>query len=248
LKAIVTYHSIDDSGSVVSVHPDRFIEHVEIMCGKGIPIVSLDELLDPSREDGLSITFDDGFENLATVAWPVLRARGLTATVFVATEWVGKENAWDPDDSRIPKLPLLDWQGLRELAEDGLELGSHSRTHPRMPSLTDERLEEELRGSMGDIQARTGIAPVLFAYPYGDSDPRVEVATERAGYSWAVTTELRVLGRAQNARYAVPRLDAYYLAKPGVMESWGSGAFRRYVQFRRAARRLRSTLTGGFGR
>lgn len=241
MKAVVTYHSIDDSGSVVSVHPEGFRAHVRLLTDRGIPVVPLIQLLSPECERGVAITFDDGFENLADVAWPLLRDHGIPATVFVATDWVGRENAWDPSDTTIPRLPLLDWTTLGVLAEEGLDVASHSRSHPRLSLLGADQLAEELEGSRAAIRSELGTAPRAVAYPYGDCDARVVAATRSAGYSWGLTTELSPL-TAANDPLMLPRLDAYYLAKPGVMERWGSPGFRRYLLFRRAARRLRASI------
>jgi peptidoglycan/xylan/chitin deacetylase (PgdA/CDA1 family) len=242
MRAILTYHSIDPSGSVVSVHPDRFRRHMEILSDSRVPVVSIAELVDPVRETGVAITFDDGFENLATVAWPLLREHGFSATVFIASSWVGRDNGWDPDDARIPRLPLMDWSTLAALAREGLRLGSHSRSHPRLTTLADAALVDELEGSRAAIREETDIDPRVFAYPYGDHDERVDRAVGAAGYTHAVTSELRLLEPTDEPGLTLPRLDAYYLAKPGVMERWGTGSFRRYVMFRHAARRVRARL------
>jgi peptidoglycan/xylan/chitin deacetylase (PgdA/CDA1 family) len=241
MKAILTYHSIDPSGSVVSVAPERFREHMDLLVERRVPVLPLAELLSPSCPSGIALTFDDGFENFA-VAWPFLRERGLPASVFVATDWVGRENAWDPTDDRVPRLPLMGWPELVALAGEGLEIGSHTRSHPRLPSLSDADLARELSESRAVVAERIGREPTALAYPYGDYDARVAKAAEAAGYTCALTTELQPLDDARAARFALPRVDAFYLAKTGVMEMWGTGAFKRYLTFRRAARRARATL------
>ncbi|MEQ1857438.1 MAG: polysaccharide deacetylase family protein [Longimicrobiales bacterium] len=243
MKAILTYHSLDTSGSVVSVHPDRFREHLDLLGRGDVPVLPLARLLDPDCDRGVALTFDDGFENFATVAWPLLRERGWPATLYVATEWVGKQNAWDPTDDRIPRLPLLGWPALRVLADEGLEIGSHSLTHPRLTALADGALAEEVGRAREVITGEIGRVPESFAYPYGDYNARVAEAAERTGYGSAVTTELRPLTGRERSRFALPRLDAYYLAKPGVMERWGTPAFGRYVLFRSAARSMRRFLS-----
>lgn len=241
MKAIITYHSIDDSGSVVSVSPERFRTHVRLLADRTVPVVSLSRLLTAECHEGVAITFDDGFQNLADVAWPLLREHGFPATVFVATDWVGRQNAWDPADTRIPRLPLLGWDTLGVLAAEGLDVQSHSRSHPHLSRLGEDALAEELEGSRAAIQSAIGIAPRALAYPYGSYDARVVSATRRAGYAWGLTTELSPLTAASDP-LMLPRLDAYYLAKPGVMERWDSPGFDRYLLFRRAARRLRASI------
>lgn len=242
MKAIITYHSIDPSGSVVSVDPDRFRSHVDILREGDVPVVDLVELLEPTCERGVALTFDDGFQNLADVAWPLLKAAGLPATVFVATDWVGLENGWDPNDVRIPRLPLMEWSTLEDLAGEGLRVESHSRSHPRLTELDDDALRSELEGSRSDLASQLGRESTVLCYPYGDVDERVARAAADAGYLAGVTTELRLLDRAEASPFALPRLDAFYLAKPGVMERLGTSGFRRYVRFRHAGRKLRTSL------
>lgn len=242
MKAVLTYHSIDGSGSVISVGPDRFRKHMELLASREVPVVSLQRLVQEPCAEGVAITFDDGFENFASEAWPALRDHGFPVTLFVVSGWVGRDNGWDAEDARIPRLPLLDWDGLSALVGEGVTVGSHTRSHPRLTDLDEERLLEELVASRSDIEGKMGAAPESLAYPYGDVDAGVVSAAAEAGYSVAVTTELGSLPEGGLRALELPRLDAYYLAKPGVMEAWGTPTFTRYMGFRRAARRVRSSL------
>ena len=244
MKAIITYHSVDDSGSVISTHPARFEQHLDILMDRNVPVVALRELLDPGSEGGVALTFDDGFVNFAELAWPMLRKRGLPATLFVATDWVGGENAWDPGDGRIPRLPLMGWPTLTQFAREGLDVQSHTCSHPRLPDLPDDAIVRELVESRAAIAERFGHESRVLAYPYGAYDSRVVAATRSAGYAYAVTTNLYTLDLEGCSQWTLPRLDAFYLAKPGVMEMWGTPALLRYVAFRRTARRARAALAG----
>src|SRR5262245_53682892 len=82
MKAILTYHSIDDSGSVISVDAATFRAHIEWLVKQKIAVVPLDRLREMSDDThAVALTFDDGFENFATGAWPVLRDYALPVTV-----------------------------------------------------------------------------------------------------------------------------------------------------------------------
>ncbi len=82
-SAILTYHSIDSSGSIISVAPTLFQAHMEVLAGSRIPVVPLAEI---QRRDGcLAITFDDGFENFESAALPFLEKYAFPATVFLVT-------------------------------------------------------------------------------------------------------------------------------------------------------------------
>ena len=94
MRAILTYHSIDSSGSPISIDAQSFQRHVDFLASSKLKVVPLSEIVSDSVEDALAITFDDGVVNFAAQAWPRLRDRGLPATLFVVTGRVGKDNAW----------------------------------------------------------------------------------------------------------------------------------------------------------
>jgi peptidoglycan/xylan/chitin deacetylase (PgdA/CDA1 family) len=242
MRAVLTYHSLDDSGSPISVSADAFRRHLDWLARENVAIVPLDQLLD--LDDGrhaAAITFDDGFDNVATAAVPLTSERGISITLFVVTDRVGTDNAWSGRAAPgIPTLPLLDWAGLARLRERGVVLGSHTKTHPRLTTLDDDGIREEVEGSVDRIERETGTRPTAFAYPYGSLNHRVRSAVARS-CAVAVTTEHRPLGPADD-RHEVPRLDMYYFRDPAPLPAWNGLALRRRIWFRRQARRARAWL------
>jgi len=250
VRAILTYHSLDESGSVISVAPDVFRRQVEWLAGSGLGVVGLEALLaeraDAARSesnDRVAVTFDDAFSNFASAAWPVLEAHGMPVTVFVPAGHVGGENGWERGSGGVPVLPLMDWRTLAELAGRGVTLGSHGLRHPDLRAVSEGALEEEVAGSAEWIRRETGSEASTFAYPYGACDERV-VRMVRTRYEAAVTTEFRALQNGEDP-CRLPRLDMYYFRSPGRLESWGTGGFRRYVAMRRGLRRVREFLNRG---
>ncbi|MCC7011627.1 MAG: polysaccharide deacetylase family protein [Planctomycetes bacterium] len=241
MRAILTYHSIEASGSPISLDQATFERHVAFFRSGAVDVLALDELADaPDGRNALALTFDDGFENFASQAWPLLRAAKLPVTLFVASRRVGTDNAWGGSEAPgIPTLPLLDWAALRELVGQGLQIGSHSRSHPFLSRLSDEQLALELRGSAEDLERELGVRPRSFCYPYGDLDARVVEAARRE-YALACTTELDLL-RADCDKLRLPRLDAFYYRAPGRLEAWGGNSFRAHLWLRASARRLRAS-------
>ena len=241
MKAILTYHSIDPSGSPVSLDEATFRRHVRWLASGAVRVVALRELLGlPDATPAVALTFDDGFENAGTIAAPLLLEHGLPATIFVVADHAGRTNAWrGRPQPGIPTLPLLGWDALARLAEAGLELGAHSRTHPHLTELRGDALRDEVAGSAERIRAETGCAVRSFAYPYGSVDR--EVAAAAAAFDHACTTEMRAVGAGDDPRL-LPRLDAYYFRAPGLIDSWGSARFRQYVWLRSQARRVRRRL------
>ncbi len=249
MRAILTWHSVDPSGSPISISPDEFRRQVDWLAGGSARVVSVPELLDlPEEASAVALTFDDGFANFATEAAPLLRERGLPVTLFVVTGQVGRDNRWGGrSDAGIPVLPLLDWDDLGRLRESGVTLGAHTRTHPRLTDVEGLALEDELAGAVAELKRRLGgEGPDGLAYPYGAVEAHV-LRAAASSYRWACTTELRPLGAAESP-FRLPRLDAWYLRDPGRLAEWGSPEFRAWLWCRRQGRRLRATLALHEGR
>jgi len=241
MRAILTYHSLDDSGSPISVSPGRFRRQMGWLESEGVRVVPLDELRDlPDSLPAVALTFDDGIDNLLTEGLPILEDLGWLATVFVVTRKVGGNNSWRGGSrSGVPTLPLLDWDSLGSLGARGWGIGSHSRHHPRLTRVNDAELEAELEGAAEDITAALGVRPRWFAYPYGSVDSRVIARASRI-YEGACTTDLRPLGPGDHPM-RLPRLDATYLSGPVRRRGWGPG-LRRYLGYRRFLRAMRGAF------
>jgi len=193
-------------------------------------------------DDSIALTFDDGFRSFATIVAPLLEEHGLPAALFVATERVGGTNAWDTslDGDSLPVFPLLDWDGIAAVAERGVSVGSHGRTHRSFTSLDTSAVTDEMEGSFDDLRRELGVAPTALAYPYGDAAARER--EQAAGiYKHALSTELRAVGENEDL-HMLPRIDAYYLRVPGRLESFGTPAFERYLRIRNRGRRLRASV------
>lgn len=249
MRAILTYHSVDDSGSDISVPEEVFRTHARWLAASPIRVISLTEILrdiegGEEERDGnaVAVTFDDGFRNFADTAWPILRDHGLPVTLFVVTDRAGGVNEWEPS-TRVPRLPLLGWDELARLAEEGVTLGSHTRRHRRLDRVTGERLVDEVHGSAELIEARTGREPAALAYPYGAHDREARRRTAER-YPIACTTRHRPLRQGEDPM-RVPRLDAYYFRRPGRLEAWGTVRFRGRLRLRSAARRARRLWRAG---
>lgn len=243
MRAILTWHSIDATGSVISVSPEVFKAQLASIARLGLRVVSVPELLalDPDA-NAVALTFDDGFLNFRTHAWPVLRSHGFPATVFVVSDHVGGDNRWrGRADHGIPTLPLLAWDDLGALRSEGATLAAHTRTHPHLTTLGDAALEDELTTASAEIARRTDAEVEGFAYPYGALDARV-AARVSARYRWACTTEFRAVGTSEQPPL-LPRLDAWYYRDPSRLDAWGTPRFKAGLWLRRQARRVRSALS-----
>lgn len=250
MRAILTYHSIDGSRSPISLDAAVFARHVAWLASGAVAVVPLQELAARApEEDAVALTFDDGFASFAREAWPRLADAGLPATLFVVSGHAGGTNLWGGvREPGIPELPLLGWEELGRLAEQGVELGCHGRTHPDLAGLPRERVEEELAGACDDVQRETGVRPRSLAYPFGSvGDPSTSAAVDvaRRRFDRACTTRLATLARRADP-HLLPRLDAWYYRAPGRLEAYGGVGFRLHLRFRAAARRARE-LAHSFG-
>jgi peptidoglycan/xylan/chitin deacetylase (PgdA/CDA1 family) len=242
MRAILTWHSVDASGSPISVTPDEFRRQVAWLVSGRVRVVSVGRLLDlPNESNAVALTFDDGFVNFATEAAPILREHALPVTLFVVTGRAGADNRWrGRGDPGIPALPLLDWDQLGRLHESGVSLGAHSVHHRRLTRLARDEVEAELAQSAAELERRVGERPEGFAYPYGAADETVRGIAGRH-YRWACTTDLRPLP-AGAPPLGLPRLDAWYLRDPARLAHWGTPRFRTWLWYRRQGRRLRRGL------
>jgi peptidoglycan/xylan/chitin deacetylase (PgdA/CDA1 family) len=190
----------------------------------------------------VAVTFDDAFLSARQAVERLLDA-GVPATIFVATGHVGGTNAWNGQpDAGIPIAPLMGWQDLEDLRARGAEMAPHTRRHRRLTAVTDGQLDEELLGSLDDLQQRLGTASPHFAYPYGDVDDRVARRTARH-FQWAHTADFRPLS-AEDSPHRLPRLDMYYFKQPGALDSWGTQRFRHRLAVTRARRWVRAQVVG----
>src|SRR5688572_13299743 len=130
MRAILTYHSIDGSGSPISCDSSTFAHHVAWLATGRVRVTTIEELLRlPDDADAVALTFDDGFVNFKDEAARRLLGHGFPVTLFVVAARVGTGNSWDDPPSpglrrtsskrQTPSLPLLDWPALIRLQEQG---------------------------------------------------------------------------------------------------------------------------------
>jgi peptidoglycan/xylan/chitin deacetylase (PgdA/CDA1 family) len=242
MRAILTYHSIDDSASAISLSREQFGRHLEWLASNRVRVVALTELLElPDEASAVALTFDDAFLNFSSEAWPELKRYGFPATLFVVSDRVGGSNQWGTRGFPHPaRLPLLDWGDLRMLAAEGVAMGAHTRTHADLRVLQGNDLDEEVVTCASIIEDRVGRSVDTFAFPYGIVTPDA-LARIRDRYRYACTTEFRTL-RGGEDRHLLPRLDAYYFRSRHSLLPWPSPALRSYLGARAVLRRFRGLV------
>lgn len=183
---VLAYHGVGPPAADPArllVEADLLESHVRFLQGRGYRFLTAEELLDEGRPGPRTavLTFDDGFRNWLTAAVPLLRRLGVRATFYVCPGLFGGRH-WhlDGEEGR-----LLDESGAGELLEAGMELGSHSLSHPDLRLLDGGELSRELEESKSAVERLTGRPCRTLAYPYGLYDERVVDATRAAGYELA---------------------------------------------------------------
>ncbi len=237
MKAIITFHSIDQSGSVLSYPPEKFVTLLESLSRSGIPVLSLDKLLLRDVNKGIAITFDDGMKSVFTEGLPVLQDFNMPAHLYLTTGAVGKSNQWSTQPACAPNFDMLNWDEIEKLQAGGVYIDSHTNNHPDMRMLSLAEIEDECETADELIKKRLGRHPQYFAYPYGYKNDQVcEFARNR--YKATVTTAFRVLN--SNEDYAkLPRLDAYYLQPEWLIKNLNSTLSRGYLSLRGLIRTVR---------
>ncbi|MDP3963234.1 MAG: polysaccharide deacetylase family protein, partial [bacterium] len=197
---ILLYHSLDNSGSPISTSPQNFAWQMAYMAKHGWFTMTLDELVQLMRVGRMPhkrfiVTFDDGFRNVLTEGLPVLTAFGFTATVYVATEYVGRTNSFV--SVRMPELPMLSWDDIRKLRDASWRIESHGHTHTNFPQLERSKVYWELQISRDHIERETDLRVKHFCYPRGKHTPQVIRAVKDVSYDSAAS--LRVGMVRQNS-------------------------------------------------
>ncbi len=241
--SILTYHSLDTTGSVISVHPEIFADHMACLHTMGYRAACLRDVAQHFRDftrwpdHTVAVTFDDGYENVHRYALPTLARHGFTATAFLVTGHIGGQNDWEAPPPKLGVQTVLNWQQVAELSQAGWEIGAHTHTHPDLRTLTAQQVEGEVVRCRGELEDRLGVTVDSFAYPYGytSEDAALIVARE---FEVACLTELRTA--TSEDFHSLPRIDAYYLRAPDRLKRLLNGRLDRYVTIRRWGRRLRA--------
>jgi len=198
---VLMYHRINkpDSASSLVVSPGSFVRQIDWLEKKAFHFLSLDEVVDQGAKTALwkryaALTFDDGFRDNYEKGFSHLLRRGKKAALFVVVDWVGQNG-------------FLNWREIRELAEAGMTIASHSLSHRWLPDLTEDReLEREVSESKKRIEDQIGREVRYFSYPVGGVDERVGEAVQKAGYRAAWVAAARPTRSVKNELFSLRRV------------------------------------------
>jgi len=189
---ILFYHRVSDDEDALAVAPRRFREQMEFVAAAGYAVIDLCKAADLlaaglSLRKTIALNFDDGYQDVAENALPVLDELGFPATVFIATGATeGTASfAWY---ERQP--PLLTWQEITELDRAGrLQFGAHTITHPNLLALSGEAARDEIAGSKLALEAKLEREVEAVCYPAGLFSDRDRGFVADSGFRLAVSCE-----------------------------------------------------------
>jgi peptidoglycan/xylan/chitin deacetylase (PgdA/CDA1 family) len=190
---VLCYHAVsEDWDAALSVTPGDLRRQLRTLVATGwVGAGFSDAVLDPPARRTLAVTFDDAFESVRTLAAPILAELGLVGTVFVPTDWPGRDRMqWPGIDHWMAtrfadELAPMSWDALRGLAHAGWEIGAHTCSHPHLPHLDEAGILRELTESKAVCEREMTRPCRSVAYPFGDADDRVRAAARTAGFEVA---------------------------------------------------------------
>lgn len=184
------------------------------------------------------LTFDDGYRDFYTNAFPLLQGYGFPATMFLATAFIG-----DRPES-FKGRQCLTWSEVRELSKLGVTFGSHSRSHSRLFDLKPDAIRAELLESRRVIESKLGKEIRTFCYPYAfpeenkDFVTRLRAVLKDAGYVLGVTTKIGMAAGRDDPLF-LPRIPVNHRDDLGLFSAKLVGAYNWVHVLQSGLRRVR---------
>jgi len=191
---ILAYHRVfSDTPDTLAVSLSQFRQQMEYLKKSGWHMQSVRESIEvlKGRESSAPcmavLTFDDGFEDVYSYAFPILREHGFSATVFLISDFLGSRTM-PVSMAQISDRRFLSWDQIGAMQAQGIDFGSHSKTHPNLTKLDPAALHEEVAGSKAELERHLGGPVSSFCYPAGQLNQHVIDEVKRTGYEVAFVT------------------------------------------------------------
>jgi peptidoglycan/xylan/chitin deacetylase (PgdA/CDA1 family) len=255
---ILMYHGVteEDDRHTLAYHgtcttPRRFAAQMQWLVETGWRGVSVGEALrwgadrNEPKPRPVALTFDDGPADFLTAALPVLRRHGFSATVYLPTAFIGETRR------RFQGTECITWSEARALRAEGIELGAHTVTHPRLVELTEDACWRELVDARLEIESQTGGPVREFSYPYAFPSGRPAFVRRlcellpAAGYAHCATT---LIGRAPlgTVPLLLPRLPVNEADDRALFEAKLAGDYDWLGRPQRWLKRVRAAISSPF--
>jgi peptidoglycan/xylan/chitin deacetylase (PgdA/CDA1 family) len=210
---VLMYHSISSHASPrftpCIIPPDMFEEQLSYLEQHNYTSLTITQLTLAQGGHGLPerpviLTFDDGFADFYTHAWPALRRHGFSATLYVVTGFVGGTSRWLEDMGEEAR-PMLSWEQLAEISAGGIECGAHTHTHPALDMLPPAVARDEIARSKDLLEEHLERSVPSFAYPFGYYNAQVRRLVQETGFTSACAIN-RALSSPRDNPYTITRL------------------------------------------
>lgn len=211
---VLLYHRIADDGPLglapYRVNCEMFRAQMTWLRRNGYHTVMSEELAwflankHPFVGRPVMVSFDDGFQDFADQAWPILRTHDFRAEVFIVTDLVGQASEWDKHLGE--PMPLMDASTLVRLAAEGVSFGSHLASHRGADGLSTLELAEELTRSRALLQHWLNRPSDSFAAPFGLTDERLRLLAAECGFRTGFSTE-RGAAHLRSDPLNLPRIE-----------------------------------------
>ena len=196
---ILTFHKIDKCPVSANmpqlyVSPAHFEKLLNGFKRKSFQSISISDAVQTKTTIGnrFAISFDDGYEGALTYAAQMLKEHGFTAIQFLVADRLAQRNDWDVEvDATMERL--MDRTQVKEWLSLGFEIGAHTLTHPRLPTLSIPEAKHEIAGSKKRLEDLFGVHVKHFSYPYGDYNDAVVDLVREAGFATACTVDSGVV-------------------------------------------------------
>ena len=210
---ILEYHSITDNpdprAEVYSVPPAEFSAQLDYLKENGYTTITLNDYMktrrfgDPFPEKPIILTFDDSYENNYTEMLPILEAHGMTAVIYVISNYLGKPG-------------YMTFEQVQDMQRRGLEIGLHSADHLPLTTLGDDFLDNQIRQSKILLEWSGLDAIGSFSYPNGIYNEKIIEMLKAENYLTAVTGEVGL----NNFEINPYKLRRVHIRKPhfGILE------------------------------
>lgn len=185
---ILMYHYVDDKPTnsklkaELQVNPQNFREQLDFLKSRGYSTIRLEDLFQALYHDkqipakSIILTFDDGYRDVYDFAFLVLKEKGMLGTFFVITNYFGGSS-------------YLTREEIKEMADYGMEFGSHTQNHPDLSITPRDIARSEIENSKKDLEALIGKKIYFFCYPGGRYNSETLDLVKNANYLMALTTK-----------------------------------------------------------